>query len=333
MATVTLKTIAEQCGLSCAAVSKALHHLPGVSEEKAEMVRATARGLGYYPNAAARTLKTNQSHNIGIIFENGMSHEFFSQMLDEIRSCLEEQNYDITLMSNRFHREGGYYGHVMRRQCDGVIIMNHIFDPEGIAHLLESPLPVVSIDRIYPNCTSVVSENTESVAEIVRYVHRMGPERIAFIHGEKGDVTNLRIEGFRRGCEELGIAVPDAYIVQGKFQNTTSSRQATKDLLSLEAPPTCILYPDDVSYLGGLTEITAEGLSVPGDVSCFGYDGINLASEYVPPLSTWKQDATEIGKTAVRSLLEQIASKRVTDQEVITIPGRLQAGATVRKIN
>ena len=82
-----------------------------------------------------------------------------------------------------------------------------------------------------------------------------------------------------------------------------------------------------------LTEITAEGLSVPGDVSCFGYDGINLASEYVPPLSTWKQDATEIGKTAVRSLLEQIASKRVTDQEVITIPGRLQAGATVRKIN
>ena len=123
MATVTLKTIAEQCGLSCAAVSKALHHLPGVSEEKAEMVRATARGLGYYPNAAARTLKTNQSHNIGIIFENGMSHEFFSQMLDEIRSCLEEQNYDITLMSNRFHREGGYYGHVMRRQCDGVIII------------------------------------------------------------------------------------------------------------------------------------------------------------------------------------------------------------------
>ena len=69
---VTIKTIAEQCGLSIAAVSKALNHRPGISPENAELVRKTAQELGYYPNAAARTLKTNRSHNLGILFQNGM---------------------------------------------------------------------------------------------------------------------------------------------------------------------------------------------------------------------------------------------------------------------
>lgn len=74
---VTIKTISEKCGLSIAAVSKALNGQPGISQEKAAMVRRTAQDMGYYPNAAAQTLKTRRSFNIGILFQNELAHEFF----------------------------------------------------------------------------------------------------------------------------------------------------------------------------------------------------------------------------------------------------------------
>lgn len=59
---VTIKMIAERCGLSAAAVSRALNHQSGVGAERAERVRQIAKERGYYPNAAARELKTSRSN-------------------------------------------------------------------------------------------------------------------------------------------------------------------------------------------------------------------------------------------------------------------------------
>ena len=79
---VSLKTIAEKCGVSTATVSKALNDQRDISEETKNRVRKTAEALGYFPNAAARALKTNRSYNIGVLFEedagSGLTHEYFS---------------------------------------------------------------------------------------------------------------------------------------------------------------------------------------------------------------------------------------------------------------
>ena len=71
---VTIKMIAQRCGLSTAAVSRALNHLPGVSAENAERVRQIAKEMGYFPNVAARTLKTNRTKNIGVLYRNLFGH-------------------------------------------------------------------------------------------------------------------------------------------------------------------------------------------------------------------------------------------------------------------
>ena len=117
---VTIKTIAEKCGLSIAAVSKTLNGRPGISPKRAEFVRKTAQEMGYCANSAAQMLKTNRSHNIGILYENKLAHEFyiskyyiahlfketqlahesFSVVLEAIRDELESNGYDITLLSS-----------------------------------------------------------------------------------------------------------------------------------------------------------------------------------------------------------------------------------------
>lgn len=73
---VSLKTIAEKCGVSTATVSKALNDQRDISEETKSRVRKTAEALGYFPNAAARALKTNRSYNIGVLFEEEAGSRF-----------------------------------------------------------------------------------------------------------------------------------------------------------------------------------------------------------------------------------------------------------------
>ena len=155
---VTIRTISEKCGLSVAAVSKALNGRPGVSPEKAEMVRQTAQELGYFPNAAARTLKTNRSMNIGILFKNVLAHEYFSVILEAVRDTAEKRGYDITFLNNP-SREQGYYEHAKRRQCDGILIVQPGYGEDAraaVRRLAESELPVVAIDDVFPRPRSFI---------------------------------------------------------------------------------------------------------------------------------------------------------------------------------
>ncbi len=330
---VTIKMISERCGLSIAAVSKALNGQPGISAEKAEQVRQVAREMGYYPNAAARTLKTNRSHNIGVLFQDQLSHGLFSVILEAARAQAERYGYDMTfLSSNISDLHMGYYEHAKYRQCDGVLIVQGDFSSPSLQRLAESELPVVSIDHVYNGRTAIVNDNAGSMEQVVRYLHdEMGHERIAFIHGEDGDVTRQRLAGFHRGCLACGIEAPDEYIVPAVYARPKASGLATRRLLDAWVRPTCILYPDDMAYLGGLAELESQGLSVPEDMSCFGYDGIHLASVLRPQLATYRQDAERMGREAADQLISAIERPKIYLPQTIRVTGTIQPGATVKK--
>lgn len=99
---VTLKDIAGRCSVSVATVSKALSGAHDVGTKTAEHIRAVARQMEYYPNAAARSLKTNRSHNIGILFqefpEGDFSHEHYADVFANIRRALGKAGYDLTFI-------------------------------------------------------------------------------------------------------------------------------------------------------------------------------------------------------------------------------------------
>ncbi len=102
---VSLKDIAAACGVSIATVSKALNNHNDISIETKEYIRKVAGEQGYYPNSAAKALKTNLTYNIGVLFvdqrSSGLAHEFFSSVLDSVRVEAELNGYDITFINNR----------------------------------------------------------------------------------------------------------------------------------------------------------------------------------------------------------------------------------------
>lgn len=328
---VTIKMIAQRCDLSTAAVSRALNHLPGVSQKNAERVRQVAKEMGYYPNIAARALKTNRTKIIGILYRNLFAHEFFSVVLEGIQVEAERSGYELVFLNSR--PDGSYYEHACQRQCAGVIVVQGMFDYDRVMTLVQSSIPTVSIECEYPGSVTITNDNVGSMEEVVHYLHdQMGHSRIAYIHGEMVQVTSERLAGFFRGCRDCGISVPLEYIRPAHFRTPYMSGDITRELLALPKPPTCILYPDDVSYLGGMAEIERQGLRIPDDISCFGFDGVALSRAVRPMLTTYFQDAEQMGARAAREVIDAIEDPRCYVPRTISISGKLQLGGTVRSL-
>ena len=136
----------------------------------------------------------------------------------------------------------------------------------------------------------------------------------------------------RRPSEALGLTIPNEYVIECEYHEPVSCHEATKRLLALPERPTCILFSDDYSYIGGINAIYDEGLRVPEDISIVGYDGIHMAKMVSPKLTTWQQNTTELGRIAAEQLIERIEHPRTTPPKHITVPGRLLEGETVRQL-
>ena len=332
---VSMKDIAQRCGVSVATVSKALNGQKDIGEETRRRVEQVAKELGYLSNAAARALKTNRTYHIGVLFvderRSGLAHEYFSTMLESFKVETERRGYDITFINhNVAGKQSTYLQHCLYRGVDGVVIACVDFNDPQVRELVDSGLPLVTIDHVFNNRLAVVSDNVSGLEALVRYIHSQGHRRIAFLHGEGTTVTRNRLVGFYRACEELGLEIPDAYIRECVYHDPDRCAQATRELLELADRPTCIIFPDDFSYIGGMNVLNEKGLRIPEDISVAGYDGIHLAK--VLNLTTYSQNAEKIGATAAERLISLIEHPKTTLIDRIMVAGELLKGGTVKNI-
>lgn len=334
---VSMKDISLQCDVSIATVSKALNGREDISEETRERICRVAKEMGYLPNSSARALKTNRTYNLGVLFadeaNSGLTHSYFSPVLDSFRRGAEDGGYDITFISHHAGKEEmSYYEHSRYRGVDGVVIACVDFNDPAVIELVNGDIPVVTIDYAFNNRTSVLSDNVSGMKEIVNYIVEHGHEKIAYIHGADSSVTRNRVGCFYRTLSELGIGVPDEYVREGVYHDPKSSMTITKELLALDNRPTCIIYPDDFSCIGGINVIESEGLSIPDDISVVGYDGQRIAKVMEPKITTYKQDTAELGRIAAKKLIEAIEQPKTALIERIVVKGELMRGKSVKKL-
>ena len=329
---VRLKDIADVCGVSVATVSRALNGLTNGSKERTAFIRQTAQDMGYYPNVAAKTLKTSRSYNLGILYEDRMNHEYFSSLIDDLRRVADAKGYDLTFLGRRDRNGSGnsYYEHARQRSLDGVIVLQADYEDPGIIRLASGSIPTVIIDHVYEGCDCVLSDNRTSVEQLIRYAWNLGHRRIAFIQGEKGAVSRERLAGFYKVCAELGIRVPVAYVREGHFHDPADTTRIIGELLRLEEKPTCILCPDDSSCLGALWLLAARGITVPDDVSLVGYDGLRMSRMMHPCLTTFRQDTARIAEEAFNLILDAITDPENHVPRQVTVSGMLIEGETLR---
>ncbi len=334
----SLKDIARECRVSVATVSKALNGHSDISDEKKTLIRRKAEELGYHPNLFARMLKMKRSYNIGVLFveeaHNGLTHDYFAAVLDSFKVTAEQREYDITFLNCNKTRKNrmSYLEHARYRGFDGIVIVCVDFMEPEVLELVHSDLPIVTIDYIFNDRMAVVSDNIQGMEDLLSYIYQKGHRKIAYIHGADSHVTRGRLSSFFRTAKRLGLEIPDEYIIESEYRHEKKAASATIKLLELEQPPTCILYPDDLSAFGGIQVIRERGLHIPEDISVAGYDGIRLSQHMFPALTTLKQDTLHVGRYAAEKLIELIENPRTAVREITHVKGVVYEGQTIKTL-
>ena len=329
--------LSKRCGLSISTISKALNGYTDISESTRQMIVQTAKEIGYYPNAHARALKTKRSYNLGVLFvddsQSGLTHPFFSQVLESFKKEAERNGYDVTFIChNMGNSEMTYLEHCQQRKVDGACIACVNFLEPEIIQLVNSDLPIVTIDHLFDNHTCIQSDNADGMRQLVEYIYAQGHRKIAYIHGMRSAVTNTRLGSFYRTMEKLGLPVQEEYTMECGYNETTSVYKAIRQMLSLPDRPTCILISDDYAALGAYEAAAELGLKIPDDISIAGYDGIPMMQLMKPRLCTMRQDTKALGTEAARKLVELIERPKSSIPEIALIPCTLLEGETVGEI-
>ncbi len=333
----SLKDISLKCGVSVATVSKAINNKKDVGEETRERILKAARELGYC--LSTRTLNATRTNSIGVLFvdesNSGLMHDYFAGVLDSFKRTAEDRGYDITFIncSTKQPNRMTFLEHCRKHGFDGVVLASIDFGSSEVLELIASDIPLVTIDHVFDNRISVMSDNVGGMNELMELIISKGHRRIAYIHGSPSTVTSGRLAGYFRTAERHGIMIPDEYVIEVPYRNVDATYMATETLLGLRNPPTCILFSDDFGAMGGLNAIRARGLSIPEDISVAGFDGMRALQYLDPRLTTIIQDSESIGSSAANRLIDLIETPRTTIVEQVVIPGKLSEGHTINDIS
>ncbi len=270
---VTIRQLARASGVSIGTVSRALNGYADVNPETRERIMRLARELDYTPAAAARSLKTQRSHVIGVFLETGeghpdLQHPFFHEVLVGLKNSIGAGGLRpaaVRLRASRQRLRQPRLPQALPATTTSRARSLMGADPEDpeVRRLVRSELPTVGVDVELdgPATTFVICDNTDGAAKAVRYLHSLGHRRIATITGllEKRPGAD-RLRGYRQALQATGLAYRDEYVAYGDFY-VESGRRAMADLLSLDEPPTAVFAASDMMALGAIRAAGDAGLT------------------------------------------------------------------------
>ncbi|MDY0010306.1 MAG: LacI family DNA-binding transcriptional regulator [Candidatus Izemoplasmatales bacterium] len=336
---VTIKDISKKSGFSITTVSKALNDYSDISPKTKKLILGLANEMNYIPNSQARSLVTQKSYTIGIIFhENsgiGLQHPLFSKILESFKTEVERAGYDLLFLAHKTGGQmGSYLQHSIRKQVEGIFVLCADFYSEELFELYHSELPIVMIDFEQDRIPYVTSDNEEAVDIAVRYLYDHGHRKIANIHGGINTfIGGTRKKAFEDSVKNLGINLNLEYQVEGVDFSKDDGYQAMQKILKLKDQPTAIFCASDMMAVGAIQAIEAAGKKVPRDYSIIGFDGVEAGQIITPRLTTIKQDTETMGKIAATEILKMVSkNKRPTLGKRAVVSGFLIEGDTVRNI-
>jgi DNA-binding LacI/PurR family transcriptional regulator len=327
----TIKDIAKKLNISHSTVSRALNDSPLISQPMAEKIRKTAAEMGYLHSAAARSLKTNRSHALGVIVSN-IDDPFFGEILQGIEEVAQQDGYSLFMAaSQRDSEKEKYIVQDMReRRVDGVIICSAVFSAEQSNQLAKYGVPIVVVNNQSAEAYrySIYHDDIDGSRQLTRHLIDLGHTRIAYLGNASAGRTNIdRAQGYEQEMKAHGLKMLPGYRTDVSGNHPLNGMEGVKALLALSDRPTAIVCYNDMIATGVLKGLLDAGLRIPQDISVTGFDNIIFSAFTQPALTTFDQPKRFIGAEAARLLLKLLDSQGseqpASEQIVQTLQGKL----------
>jgi DNA-binding LacI/PurR family transcriptional regulator len=329
-ASITIKEVAAEAGVSIATVSRVLAGFhSGKESVRNRVVRAVAK-LDYHPNHLARGLRLGHRKVIGVIIPD-LQNPFFTGVVHGVETALYSAGYTLQLghSDGLAERERELLNLFRGENIAGVVLMPG--DGSGAAYesFRSWDIPVVAIDRSPAGLEVdlVSSNNREGMIQAVHHLLSLGHKEIALLNGPKGiNVTKERLDGYHDALRNAGISTPDSFIIHGDFRQK-GGYDAMSEFLRMSMPPKAVVVANNLMTLGALQAIHERGVRIPEDLALVCFDDMPWATSLRPPLTAVAQLVEELGRTGGQILLERLKDPSRPVRQVI-LPMRLMVRAS-----
>jgi LacI family transcriptional regulator len=321
----TVQDVARHAGVSVATVSYVLNGTRFVSAGLRERVLAAVRELHYEPNAAARTLRSNRSHTLGLILPD-LRNPFFTETVRGVEDMAEARGYTVLLANSDEdpRREATHLRVLRAKHVDGLILAPAGGPYQELQQLVDTGFPLVLLDRDLARLGApvVMLDNEAAARAAVDHLIRLGHQRIGMISGRPPISSTVdRQRGYRRALDAAGLSFDQQLVAMGG-STIEGGVAAAGTLLELPSPPTAIFAANNLMTIGAVMAIERHGLSIPGDIALVGFDDFPWADVFRPRLTTVAQPLYELGRAAAELVLKQLSGADRRPRRVL-FPGTL----------
>jgi LacI family transcriptional regulator len=338
MRRVTLKHVAQAVGVNVSTVSRALDPSAthGVSPDLAEEIRKASRRLGYKPNAAAYTLKTNRTRTIGVVVPD-LSDPVFPPIIRGIEDGLGLHDY-VSIVANTDNdarREERVLETLNARGVDAFILATMKRHDTRIAQRTEGK-PVVTIVRKVDDAelSSVVHDEDEGIRRLMTHLVSLGHKDIAHIGGPQDVSTGfMRYSAYERCRKLLNVSRGGALTVFARTFSEEEGERCAEELLASGHAFTAVVCGNDKLAIGALATFQRRGLRCPDDVSVTGFNDIPLVDRLQPPLTTVRVQHHKLGFEAALMAVEALRlPEKARKAGHLVLPVELVVRASTRAV-
>lgn len=323
---MTSREFAELIGVSQATVSRALNGSPSVCEKTRIYIEQKAEEYGFVLNSQARSLKTNKTQTIGVLFplnfDSLSKNLMFTHISDQLQRELSRRGYDIMIVYDHDPElKRNTFERVIRSgKVDGLINFRPQLLEREIDLIEKYKIPFVSLHSALQQSTKLhqlMIDEENAGFQIGQYLgSRDGGKYIYIAVNDEPPERSARLHGFMKGLACAGKRLEKDAV----FSAERSSASACETILVngefFKNTQTSIFVYNDMMALGVVNALHELGVEVPRQAQVFGMDDIPLASWFMPKLSTMRSPVRQMVKDGCDLLIGLIEGKEIAPQTV-----------------
>jgi len=309
---VTIKDLAKSLGVSTTLISIVLNgkgEKYRIGKNITQRVITAAKGMNYSPNIVARNLRGGNTQLIGVIVTD-ISNPFYSSIarIIENRAALFGYTVVFTSSDEGLEKTKVLIDLLINKGVDGLIIVPCDGSEEVINDLHESNIPLVLLDRNFPNLDISFSclNNYRATVLATEHLIEQGYTNISII-AYKTKMNHIldRIKGYKDTMINRGLQ-GNIFVKLVNLGNPKSEIYNALDVLINERKSDAVIFSTNMLAVNGLYYLNEMNVKIPEDIAILAFNSNDVFNLFYSPVTYINQPLEHIATEAVNILIEKL---------------------------